>query len=64
MRNKLVEFCKEPMTSDKIRKYIGIETKSVLSRNINKPLIESKRLDYTNKNSVSTKNQKYITLKK
>lgn len=62
MRNKVVEFCREPKTSDEIRKYIGIETKSVLSRNIIKPLIESKRLDYTNKNSVNAKNQKYISL--
>lgn len=62
MRNKVVEFCREPKTSDEIRKYIGIETKSVLSRNIIKPLIKSKRLDYTNKNSVNAKNQKYISL--
>lgn len=62
IRNKVVEFCREPKTSDEIRKYIGIETKSVLSRNIIKPLIKSKRLDYTNKNSVNAKNQKYISL--
>lgn len=62
IRNKVVEFCKEPKTSDKIRKYIGIETKSFLSRNIMKPLIASKKLDYTNKKSVNAKNQKYISL--
>lgn len=28
IRNKVVEFCKEPNSSDEIRKYIGIETKN------------------------------------
>ena len=40
IRNKVVEFCKEPNSSDEIRKYIGIETKSVLSRNL---IIQIKR---------------------
>lgn len=50
IRNKVVEFCKEPKTSDE------------LSRNIIKLLIASKKLDYTNKKSVNAKNQKYISL--
>ena len=62
IRNKVVEFCKEPKTSDEIRKYIGIETTSFLSRNIIKPLIASKKLDYTNKKSINAKNQKFISL--
>ncbi len=58
IRNKVVEFCKEPNSSNEIRKYIGIETKRVLSRNIIKPLIASKKFDYINKKSVNAKNQK------
>lgn len=64
IRLKVLEFCKEPRTSDEIRKYIGIETKSVLSRKIVNPLINEGKLDYTNKNSINAKNQKYITIKK
>ena len=62
IRNKVVEFCKGPNSSDEIRKYIGIETKRVLPRNIIKPLIASKKFDYTNKKSVNAKNQKHISL--
>ena len=62
IRNKVVELCKEPNSSDEIRKYIGIETKRSLSRNIIKPLIASKKFDYTNKKSVNAKNQKHISL--
>lgn len=64
LKIKVLDFCKEPKTSDEIREYIGVPTKSVLSRKIIKPLINSKKLDYTNKNSINAKNQKYITVKK
>ena len=64
LKIKVLDFCKEPKTSDEIREYIGVPTKSVLSRKIIKPLINSKKLDYTNKNSINNKNQKYITVKK
>ena len=63
IREKVLVFCEEPKTSEEIRKYFGIEDKSILSRQIIKPLIREEKLDYTNKNSVNAKNQKYVAIK-
>ena len=64
LREKVLLFCEEPKTSEEIRSYIGIEDKSILSRQIIRPLIKDEKLDYTNKKSVNAKNQKYIAIKK
>ncbi len=63
IKQKVLKYCEEPKTSEEIMKYTGIKTKSVLSRKIIQPLTLSGKLDYTNKNSVNAKNQKYITKK-
>ena len=63
LKLKVLKYCEEPKTSEEIMKYTGIKTKSVLSRRIIQPLTSSGKLDYTNKNSVNAKNQKYITKK-
>lgn len=64
MKLMVLKYCESPKTSEEIRKYIGLEAKRTFSRNIINPLINEGKLDYTNKNSVNAKNQKYITIKK
>ena len=64
IRKKVLNFCIKPKTSEEIRKFTGIKTKSVFSRQIIKPLVENGLLDYTNKNSINARNQKYVTIKK
>ena len=64
IRKKVLEFCIEPKTSEEIRKFTGIKTKSVFSRQIIKPLVNSGKIYYTNKNSINARNQKYITINK
>ncbi len=54
----------EPRTSQEIREHIGMSSKSYVATNIIKPLINNDLLDYTNKNSIYARNQKYITIKK
>lgn len=62
LKRKVLEFCKEARTSEEIREHINIDSKSLLSRNIIRPLILSGKLKYTNKNSVNARNQKYKSL--
>jgi len=64
IRKKVLNFCIKPKTLEEIRKFTGIKTKSVFSRQIIKPLVEKVLLDYTNKNSINARNQKYVTIKK
>ena len=61
--NKILEYCMEPKTAKEIRDYIGIKSKSYVALNIIKPLIDSNKLEYTNKNSINARNQKYVTIK-
>ena len=64
IKSKVLVFCQEPKTSEEIKEYFGIKTKSVLSRKIIQPLILLGELEYTNKNSKNAKNQKYVTVRK
>lgn len=43
---------------------LKIKSRQYVSTNIIKPLIDAGKLDYTNKNSINSKNQKYITINK
>ena len=60
----VLEMCIIPKTAEEIRKEIGKSSKSYVARKIIKPLVEKCLLDYTNKNSINAKNQKYITINK
>ena len=60
----VLEMCIIPKTAEEIRKEIGKSSKSYVARKIIKPLVEKGLLDYTNKNSINAKNQKYITINK
>lgn len=61
---KVLDFCIIPKTSKEIRNYLGIVSKSYVNTNILRPLIDAGYLDFTNKNSINARNQKYVTIKK
>jgi len=63
-KNEVLKFCIEPKTSLEIRNMLKIKSRQYVSTNIIKPLIDAGKLDYTNKNSINSKNQKYITINK
>lgn len=63
-KNEVLKFCIEPKTSLEIRNMLKIKSRQYVSTNIIKPLIDVGKLDYTNKNSINSKNQKYITINK
>lgn len=63
-KNEALKFCIEPKTSLEIRNMLKIKSRQYVSTNIIKPLIDAGKLDYTNKNSINSKNQKYITINK
>ena len=56
-KKRVLEFCNEPKTAKEIN------SRQYISTNIIKPLINERKLDYTNKNGINAKNQKYITIK-
>ena len=60
----VLEMCIIPKTAEEIRKERGKSSKSYVARKIIKPLVEKGLLDYTNKNSINAKNQKYIKINK
>ncbi len=63
-QQKVLEFCVEAKTAKEIKEYLEIKSKRYVAEKIIKPLIDSGKLEYTNKNIVNAKNQKYITVKK
>ena len=62
-KKRVLEFCNEPKTAKEIKEYLKINSRQYISTNIIKPLINERKLDYTNKNGINAKNQKYITIK-
>ncbi len=63
-QDMILDYCKEAKTAKEIREYLNIRSRQYISTNIIKPLIRSGKLDYTNKNSIKARNQKYVTIKK
>ena len=57
----ILDFCKIPKTAKEIREYLNISSKRYVAYNIIKPLIDEGKLEYTNKNSINARNQKYKT---
>lgn len=55
-------YCKIPRTANQIREYLNISSKSYAAYKILRPLIKESKLEYTNKNSVNARNQKYKSL--
>lgn len=58
---KVLKYCEEARTAKEIRDYFKISSKRYAAYNIIKPLINMEKLEYTNKNSINAKNQKYKT---
>ena len=61
-KQKLLDYCKEAKTAKEIKEYLDIKSRQYVSTHLIKPLIDEGKLDYTNKNSVNARNQKYITV--
>lgn len=61
--NKILLYCSNPKSAQEIRDYIGIKSKRYVATNYIKPLIDKGLLEYTNKNNINVRNQKYITVK-
>lgn len=64
IEKKVLDFCIEPKSAQEIRTYLNISSKRYVAYEIIRPLINSGKLDYTNKNSINARNQKYLTIKK
>ena len=62
-RKKALKFCFKPRSAKEISNYLHIKSRQYISSNIINPLILEDKLDYTNKNSINARNQKYITKK-
>ena len=60
-KKKVLDFCIIPKSTNEIKEYLGIKSRSYVREKIIKPLIDSNLLDYTN-NSHKVRNQKYITI--
>ena len=59
--SKLIDYCKTPKSAQEIRDFLHISSKRYVAYKIIKPLILLGKLDYTNKNRINAKNQKYIS---
>lgn len=60
-KSMILDFCVVPRTSNEIREYLGIRSRTYVSSNIIKPLIDDVFLEYS---SINVRNQKYVTVKK
>ena len=56
-------YCIEPKTAKEIREHLKLTSKRYVAYNIIKPLISDGKLEYTNKNSINARNQKYQVVK-
>lgn len=56
-----LDYCVKARTSKEIKDILKIKSRQYVSSKIIKPLIYKGLLEYTNKNSVNARNQKYIT---
>ena len=60
-KNEVLKFCIEPKTVVEIKNMLKIKLRQYISSNIIKPLIDDNKLEYTNKNSINARNQRYKT---
>ena len=58
----VLQYCIIPRNAKEISEYLNIKSRQYISTNIIKPLINDGKLEYTNKNSVNARNQKYVTV--
>ena len=62
-RLKVIEYCVTPKSMTEIKQYLGLSSRRYVREKIVKPLIDSKKLEYTNKDYLRVNNQKYVTIK-
>jgi len=60
---KIVEFCNTPRTMLEIIEFLGMKSKTHVRENIIRPLIKDNILEYTNKDNINARNQKYYSKK-
>lgn len=63
-KEQVLEYCSIPRTAKEISEHLHIKSRQYISTNIIKPLIDEKKIDYTNKKGINASNQKYITVRK
>ena len=63
-KKKILDFCKQPKTAKEIKEFLNIRSRQYISSYLIKPLLQEGLLEYTNKNSINARNQKYITINK
>ncbi|MCI5807873.1 MAG: putative DNA binding domain-containing protein [Firmicutes bacterium] len=61
MKRVVLTCCPEPKTIKELQTLLKIKSRQYFSTNIIKALIDEGKLEYTNKNSVHARNQKYKT---
>lgn len=61
-KTMVLQYCTIPRNAKEISEYLNIKSRQYISTNIIKPLINEGKLEYTNKNSVNARNQKYVTV--
>lgn len=61
MKRAVLTYCTEPKTIKELQTLLKIKSRQYFSTNIIKALIDEGKLEYTNKNSVHARNQKYKT---
>ena len=64
VREEVVDYCITPRSAKEIRRHFNIHSRNYISTNIIRPLIESKKLTFTNTENLNDKNQKYKTINK
>ena len=57
--NAILDFCKEPKSSEEILNFIGIKSRKYLREKILRPLLLSNKLKMTIPDKPNSKNQKY-----
>ncbi len=58
-KNEVLKFCIESKPAVEIKNMLKIKSKQYIYSNIIKPLIDDNKLEYTNKNSINARNQRY-----
>lgn len=61
--NLIMQYCYEPKSLNDISSLLNISSKRYIRERIIRPLINQGKLEFTNKNSVNARNQRYVTVK-
>ena len=60
---QIIDFCKVPRRREEIMSYVGLVNREHFRKKILKPLLESGKLEMTDKEHPKSKNQKYVSKK-